>query len=218
MARLKAVSGLIAIAAAETIEETHRIFVRTAKEEHGKVMSADPVPGLFKRYVDGAIGKVEDDVSPHGVIFYTYDRLDAVVRYALATLKSQSPVLSGRYRDSHRLFVDGVEVETLATWQPGEEIAITNFVPYARKIEVGAMEMRVPGTEGVYYQTNQIVRRRWGNVADIRFTYRGLVGNGVLANPKSGSAAVRRGEHNRSDLRYPVLIIAPKGTLARRVT
>ncbi len=112
----------------------------------------------------------------------------------METLFDLSPVLTGRYRDSHTLFVNGVAVPNLKNYTGGE-VTISNPVPYARKIEIGAMKMHVPGR--VYEHAAKIVRARFGNVAKIGFTYRGLSGGTIIGGLKG----------NKADLRYPVMTI-----------
>jgi hypothetical protein len=186
-----------AVARQATAEATQRALVRTAKRLHGEVMRTDPRPARFTRTVDGRSGAAEESVKPDGVITYTYPRLDAVVQYAMEVLFDMSPVLSGLYRRSHTLFVAGVAVPDLKTWDGESEIVISNTVPYARKIELGIMKMRVPGSSRVYDMAEREVRARFGNVAQIFYTYRGIIGGGVA----SGRAG------NKSDLRYPALVI-----------
>lgn len=197
MARLQAVSAQFRVARLSTAEATHRAIVGLAKREHAKVLGSDPKPGGFTRYVDGRKGAREEAVKPNGVILYEYQRLDLVVQLAMETLFDKSPVLSGEYRNAHTLFVNGVPARNLAQWKAGDEVAISNFVPYSRKIEAGKMTMRVPGTDHVYAQAAQIVSARYGNVARVRFTYRGISGAGIVGG--------RRG--NRSAVRFPALII-----------
>lgn len=188
------------IARRATAEATQRALVRTAKRLHGQVMRTDPRPVRFTRFVDGRQGAPEESVRAGGVITYLYPRLDAVVQYAMEVLFDLSPVLSGAYRNSHTLFVGGAAVENLKGWLPDAEIVITNTVPYARKIELGVMKMRVAGSAKVYAQAAKKVRARFGNVAKIGFTYRGIIGGGV--------SSTRAG--NKSDLRYPALVITER--------
>lgn len=184
------------VARQATEEATKRLFVKTAKARHAEVMRTEPRPVRFTRNVDGREGASEESVRPDGVITYIYPRLDAVVQYALEVLFDLSPVLSGEYRNSHTLFVEGAAARDLKGWSGGE-IVISNTVPYARKIELGVMKMRVPGSSRVYDMAEREVRARYGNIAAIFYTYRGIVGGGV----SSGRAG------NKSDLRYPALVI-----------
>ncbi|MER8762890.1 hypothetical protein [Mesorhizobium sp. M0968] len=203
-----------------TLAETHRVLVATAKREHAKIMTADPVPSSFVRIVDGAMGAPEESVKPTGVIVYRYPRVEQVVQFAMETLFDLSPVLSGEYRNSHMLFINGVPYPNLKGWRPGLEISITNPVPYARKIEVGKMKMRVPGTDLVYQRARRKIMARYGNMVDVKFTYRAIVGgyniNQELTATRRRAATgnierrLRPGAHNRSDVRFPVLVITER--------
>lgn len=189
MARLESVGRLIEVAAQSTLEETHKHFVAVAKSEHGKIMTAAPRPTSFARYVDGAAGLPEEAVKANGRIVYTYGRIDEVAQFALEVLFDLSPVKSGAYRNGHSLFMDGVAVANLAAWEPGAEVSISNALPYARKIEVGAMKMRVGGGDQVYKRARAKVMARYGNLADVQFTFRAIVGGGQVnqqAMPAAG--------------------------------
>lgn len=199
MARLQSSSVQFTVAAQKTLAETQKLVVKIARREHGKIMATAPRPTSFKRVVDGRLGAPEEAVKPNGVIVYFYPRLEEVAQFALETLFDLSPVLSGRYRESHTLFVNGVAVPNLKNYTQGE-ITISNPMPYARKIEIGRMKMRVPGR--VYEHAVKIVRARFGNVAKIGFTYRGLTSTG------GSIIGGRRG--NRSDLRFPVMTISER--------
>ena len=200
MARLQSVGARFEIAAQASLAETHRLLVATAKAQHSAVMKADPRPGSFRRWVDGREGAPEDSVKPTGVILYVYDRLEEVVRFAMDRLFANSPVRSGAYRSSHTLFLNGAAVRNLRGWKEGDEVAISNTVPYARKIELGVMRMRVPATDHVYERSHREVRRRFGNVASIDFGWRGISGPSIV-----GGAAGRV-----SAIRYPAMIITSR--------
>lgn len=185
------------IAARETVEETRQALIATAKREHSRIMQADPRPARFTRTVDGRRGAKEEAVRADGRIVYDYGRLAEVVQAAMDLLFELSPVLSGEYRMGHTLFVNGIEARNLADWDGEGEVIISNPLPYARKIELGKMKMRVPGTDHVYEQAEWLMLQRFGNQARIKFTYRGLSGGSVL----TGKA------HGESQYRYPALNI-----------
>lgn len=207
-----------------------------AKREHAKVMNTDPRPVGFVRWVDGNEGAAEESVRPDGVIVYEYNRYDLVAQFILDTLRERSPVKSGEYVRSHTLFLNGVEVQDLSGWKQGDEISITNYVPYSRKIEVGKMKMSVPGH--VYERTAQIARRLYREVADISFTYRGIIA-GAQVNPlKAAKSVVTKtivrddkhrfakgtrtqkisgGEHNKASIRFPTITLNPPGSFNSRV-
>ncbi|WP_158673473.1 hypothetical protein [Bosea sp. FBZP-16] len=222
MARLQPVALQFDGAITAALAQTHQQLVALAKSEHGKVMQASPIPSSFRRFVDGREGAPEEAVKRFGVIEYHYQRLGEVVQVAMDTLFDLSPVLSGEYRRSHTLFVGGVAVRNLKGWQPqsGDEIYIANPLPYARKIELGKMKMRVPGSERVYAQAEQILRRRFGNLAAIKFTFIPIAGGaffsaGDTRGPvkRSRSGRFAKGSHARAgaaieqDLRRPALYI-----------
>lgn len=228
MARIASTGQTFRIAAQKTMEATHRILVATAKREHAKVMAADPRPASFTRIVDGRQGAREEEVRPDGIIVYRYPRLEQVAQFAMEMLFDLSPVLSGAYRTAHTLFLNGQPAANLEGWKPGDEVSISNPLPYSRKIEIGSMKMRVPGTDMVYQQARRKVMARYGNLATIDFTYRAIIGgrgvNQALAASSGqpwwlgngGGPRAATGEfektlgstaHNRANIRFPVLII-----------
>lgn len=195
MARAQSVGQLFKIAQQNTLAATRARIVETAKEAHKAVMDTDPRPVSFTRRVDGVLGAPEEDVKADGVIVYDYPRLPLVVAYALEMLEQFSPVLTGEYRKSHTIFLNDEAVEDLSAWKQGDTVAISNPMPYARKIEVGTMTMRVPGTDQVYEQAVSATNKRYGNIAKALFTYRGIVGPDAKASAK-----------NKSENRFPAIV------------
>ncbi len=195
MARYQPIARQFQIAMQATAAETKRILVETAKREHNIVLRTDPRPQAFTRVVDGRPGR-EESVSAFGRIDYFYPRLEAVAQAAMELLFKNSPVDSGDYRLAHTLFLNGVSVSNLKNWSRGNEISISNPLPYSRKIEVGAMTMRVPGTDHVYERTARALNRQFSQVARVRFTFRGVVGG-----------FGRGGNREARDTRQPVLLI-----------
>lgn len=176
MARTRGIREDFRIAARATLEETRRIAVDVAKREHARVMTTEPRPRSFQRFVDGREGVPEEALQLGGMVVYDYPRIDLVVEYAVAVLRERSPFgrpEDGHYRDEHRVHLNGTAVADARSFRPGDVVEIINRMPYARRIEVGAMRMRVPGTDHVYAQAQQIVRRTYGNLASIRFQWRG---------------------------------------------
>ncbi len=230
MARLQAQRLEIALMVKGTLEEVRKQHVALAKREHAKIMGAAPRPSGFRRSVDGRQGALEESVKPKGLIVYEYSRLAEVAQYAMEVLFDLSPVLSGAYRNAHRLFLDGVAVNDLKGWAPGHEVSISNTMPYARKIEVGRMKMRIGGSREVYQQARRKVMARYGNLAKVTFTYRAVVdGRGVNqqlaassgqswwlggAAPRPATGAFEKTlgktQHNRAELRFPALILAER--------
>lgn len=210
MARIPSVAASFELAAAETLEALQKQLVEIATTEHAKILKADPKPSSYKQFVDGREGAPFSSVEPMGVIYVVYDRLQEVVDFALETLRSLSPVLSGAYRDSHTLIVNGTAAADLAGWDGGA-IYIANPLPYARKIEMGKMKMRVPGSDHVYQQAEKIVARRFGNIAAVKFTYVPLVGGGLFSAGGQAGPIVRGAKER--DARRPALYIRSYASL-----
>lgn len=194
------------IAAKSAADEVRKSLIATAKREHARIMTTEPRPTRFTREVDGVMGAREEQVRQGGIIRYRYPRLEQVVQFAMETLFDLSPVLSGDYRNAHVLFVNGTPATNLQSWDGTGEVVITNSLPYARKIEVGKMRMRVPGSERVYQQAAEIVKRRFANQASVKFTYRGIVGN-VMADAMPLRSGRSRANRN---LRFPALVITSR--------
>lgn len=203
-ARIQNVGLTFEQAAQDVRDEAQSVewMVKTAREQHAEVMNTPPTPVKWRLFVDGVESNDIRNVRWNSQLRFQYSRMDVVVAYALDMLTRLSPVLTGRYKATHLLLIDGVPSTSLADWDWDQEIVITNVQPYARKIEVGAMQMRVPGTDHVFQTAAKFTRSEYGNVASITFTYRGLVA-GAMVNP----ALAQTREHNRADLRYPIMII-----------
>ena len=195
------------VAIQATRAATQAAIVAAAKAANAEIMAREPRPSIVVRHVDGREGAPEEAVKPDGVIVYDYSRIDQIVAFAMKTLFDRSPVKTGNYRDNHTLMHNGeivdagrfagftIRGDTLAGWKPGDDVMIVNFVDYARVIEVGAMKMRVPGTDHVYQQAQQIVAAAHPE-ASVTFTYRNIEGGRVSAS---------RG--HKGGNRYPALVI-----------
>lgn len=133
-------------------------------------------------------------------IIYRFVDMQALVDFAMATLKELSPIGSGNdkhpglYRDSHLIFLNGHVVKDVSAFKAGDQINISNPVPYSRKIELRQMKLSVPGH--VYEKAAQIVADRYGNQASIEFTFMPVRFGSVqdYAHSLAGQAAgARRG-------------------------
>lgn len=218
MARVANVSELVRVLKQEDVKATKAFIVTTAKREHARVMADEPAPSSFVRFVDGMQGAPEESVRADGRIVYQYSRTEEVVKFALATLRELSPVLSGAYKDAHEIFLNGRPVVDVSEYRAGDDVMITNLLPYSRKIEVGTMKMRVAGTSKVYQQARRIVMNRFGNSASIEFTYRANISGRAVDQAKTATkkrkaaagsfeATLAPGVHNKADMRFPCLVI-----------
>jgi hypothetical protein len=165
--------------------------------------------------VDGRLGAALESVNPDGgTIIVEYELIGDVLRWIGKTLVDRSPSVSGNYKRGHTLFVDGQEVPLNGQIPQGEEYAFTNMVPYARKIEIGKTESGrdfvIQVQNRIYERTARDARAKFGNIAQISFSYRGIVG-GTQVNPMNArrASAGRHGRaaHNKSDLRFPTIYL-----------
>ena len=151
-------------------------------------------------YVDGRLGAPLESVKPDGVIVFEFDLLNDLFEWIGEMLVANSPVLTGRYASSHAFFADGVKVEPGADLPEAGEYAFVSTTPYSRKIERG-LSPQAP--EGVYEAVALLARRRFGNIASIRFSYRAL-----FAQVRGGDRHERakRGRAPVAD-RFPAIVV-----------
>ena len=207
MARIRSTHQMWDAAALGVIAQCREDVIAFAKAEHAKVMRAPPRPSSFEQYVDGRKGASIDSMRRFGVVEFHYFRIAEVVEAAMQALFDLSPVDSGDYRNSHTIFVNGAAVRNLAGWSPDgdTEVVIANPLIYSRKIELGLMKMRVPGTDRVYQQAVQRLKRQWGNIANIRFTF--IPVTDIPASPGRSRREIRAAE---ADARRPAMRIWPR--------
>ena len=192
-------SRVLAQFARETINEASDINRRAL----GKVPP-------YETFVDGRRSEALDRVRPDGVIVAEFDLISDLLGFVSEQLWVHSPVRTGRYRKSHRIFADGALVGEVANntralaapggrWTSGSidarEWVFVSVVPYARRIERG-WSRQAP--DGVYQAVAALARRRFGNVAKVQFTYRGVTGLSVRA---------RRSRRPPTDMRQPAIVI-----------
>lgn len=118
------------------------LLIRTARTGHQRIMQDAKSKG-FEPYWEAYANRpgnsnLESVVLP-GPIVFNYRYLSDLVQFALDELRKQSPRDSGKYKDSHTVYVNGSPVGTTVpkTIQPGDTIMIANPVPYARRLEIG---------------------------------------------------------------------------------
>jgi hypothetical protein len=124
-----------------------------------------------EQIVDGRKGAALETVNPdRGTIVFLFEVGTDVLSWIGEQLVLHSPIGDPpiHYKDSHILLADGVEI-TLGQQIPvAETYTFVNVVPYARKIERGLSDQ---AAEGVYEVVADMAKRRFGNIAQIRFTF-----------------------------------------------
>lgn len=191
--------SVIARVQARTREAAQRALVDLARRELAKVQ-AESNPSGTEQFIDGRKGAPLETVKSGGMIHFEFTYVQEIVRVALSELESVSPVDTGNYFSNHAAYADGSRVSSLDAIANARRIVISNTVEYARVIEVG-IGKKVPWSkrpqvpkEGVFNHTVKVLRRRYGNIADIRFAWVGLD-----ANSETGS--------NASKDRFPAIVI-----------
>lgn len=104
----------------------------------------DPKPVVA---VDGRIGKPIIQVNPLGKIeFFARANITEMIRTIYDAIEYRSPVLTGQYKRSNYVFLNGKQVAndktTLEAWlstnpipKPNDVLRFLNITPYARKLE-----------------------------------------------------------------------------------
>jgi hypothetical protein len=192
-------SRVLAQFARKTIEEAREINRRAL----GKVPP-------YQTFVDGRRSEALDRVRPDGVIVAEFDLISHLLGFVSEQLWIHSPVKTGRYRKSHRIFADGALVGEVANNSralaaPGgrltsgmvdaREWVFVSVAPYARRIERG-WSRQAP--DGVYQAVAALARKRFGRLARVQFGYRGVT---------SVSAPKRRSRSPRADTQQPAVVI-----------
>lgn len=189
----------------------------------------DKMPLLL---VDGRRSKRIEDVSPLGQVeFIARQKMSDILLEAYTALLELSKVLTGRYKGSHYVFHNGVQVAvdlpSLTSWLQTAEfndkdvVRIVNIQPYARRLELlGVTSVRQqsrrddPGRRrgkrtgstikvpnGAYQLTYRRIRSKYKQNALIRFTFLPGSSLGLTGSFKSG----RKGSAGRPYL-YPTLV------------
>lgn len=125
----------------------------------------------YEQIVDGRKNAPLESVNPDtGVIVFLFELGTEVLSWIGEQLVLHSPIGDPpiHYKDSHILLADGVEIELGAQIPMAEVYTFVNVVPYARKIERGESEQ---AADGVYEVVADMAKRRFGNIAQIKFTY-----------------------------------------------
>lgn len=171
-------------------------FARENIEQAKKINSAalGKVPP-HETFIDGVRSDALDRVAPTSVVTTHFDLLHEAVVWIVEQLEIHSPVgRTGKYKESHTLFVDGKKADPRKPLlREFGELVFMALVAYARKIELAEWSEQAP--QGVYQGVAQLARHRYGRIADIAFGFRPAMGIPDLDVP---------------DRRWPAIIIRLK--------
>lgn len=164
--------------------------------------------------VDGVTGAPLASVRPDGEIVAQFALIGYVVSWVYDQVVKFSPKASGDYAKSHRIFADGVEVDTPEDALRAREVTIAPTVPYARKIEgTRGKPESSQAPNGVYQAVAALAKAKFGSVA-IKFLYQEIEAPGSsLSAWATGHSAQRRTERSRAsqrarDVRQPTIVIS----------
>lgn len=125
-------------------------------------------------------------VKSTDLIVFEFNLVLDVIEWIDAQLILHSPVRTGQYAQSHAWFADDVPMDPQNP-VPAHGYNVLSTQPYARKIERGLSPM---APDGVYEAVAVLARRRFGNVAAIKFEYKSFPGGAIGTWSRSASAAV----------------------------
>jgi len=193
-------------------EAASRFLADAAEEELAEAQAINKaalghVPP-HETYVDGRSGAPLESVKPTGTILFEFEIFEDMLEWIGTQLIQHSPVWRGTYANSHMLFADGVAHEPGAPLVEADEYVFVNVQPYARKIERG-LSRQAPS--GVYEAVALLARRRFSNMASIKFTFREPLTGPILEwargrdLPDLGTKARER--QLLKDVRNPAIVV-----------
>lgn len=150
-----------------------RHLATVARQARDELIREGSAPDSYETFVDGRRGAAEETVRPDGAIVYRFNLLGLAARLALDTavrMSPRAPHEGGDFANGWVVAVDGKPwIGALTDIPAGAEVMIVNTVPYARKIQVGAMPlMSVP--PGIVERVRSRVRSRFPTLdAEVTF-------------------------------------------------
>lgn len=146
-------------------EQSRLLAAHARRARDALIAEGRAAPG-YLTYVDGRLGAAEESVRPEGAIRYVFSTIARAVAFAQAYAEGASPVLSGAFRRSWIVVVNGARwTRDVATIPPDAVVHLVNTSPYARRLEVGRRD-RKPGLGyKLVERTRQQTRQRFPGLA-----------------------------------------------------
>ena len=135
-------------------------LARFAKRERDGFIRRGEASGNYDTFVNGVRGAAEETVRAPGPILYVFSYWEPILAFARDYLARRSPRLSGDYVDSQVVMVGSQVLQPGAPIAADEEVMLVPTVPYARKIEMGFMQMSVP--RFVIYDAAEAIAIKFG--------------------------------------------------------
>lgn len=153
----------------------------------------------FRQIVDGRTGAPIESVNLPGRIVFVFDGgLGRVFEWIGEALVRHSPVLTGEYQRSHKFYAGGREIDPGGEVPPADEYVFISVAPYARRLE------KHHDPAGIYEAVAVLARQHFGDIANIRLSFRSPAEFGLPSSPASRRAA--------RDSRVPAIIITAGGS------
>lgn len=120
-------------------------FAAIARARRDEVIQSGQASERYDTFVDGRQGAREETTRPGGAVEYRFNSWGEIIRAALLELAMASPQDSGDFIRAWMVAVNGRpwvgEYEDIPM---DADVIIVNPLPYARKVEVGAITLSVP--------------------------------------------------------------------------
>ena len=122
-----------------TPQAQSRALANFARQDVARLQREGRAALSYTVFVDGRENAPLESVRPDGRIVYRFNGLSEAIAFALGFVIARSPELSGAYRKSWFVLVNGLlwrrDFQDIPS---GAEVAIVNTQPYHRKIDMGS--------------------------------------------------------------------------------
>lgn len=188
-----------------TPEAINRKLAAFARSELAEAIARGEASESYDVFVNGRKGAVEETVKAPGPILYVFTNWEIILTTALQELAKRAPRRSGRFASSFIVVVAGRVVTDFKSIAAESEVIITNFRPYTRKIETGAMKSP---RRAVFDGAQRVLAARFRAAFAIKDTFLNIGGGVHPMMPyilrRDGG---RRGRRAGNTLTYPSLVI-----------
>ncbi len=195
-------------------ENIGKELARFARSELSEAIINGEASPTYDKFVNGREGAEEETVVPPGPILYVFSYWEPIIEFALAYLERESPIKTGRYKASHQIMIGSQFISPSTPISSGEVVKIVATTPYARKIEVGHMQMTVPHL--IYQRAGKEIARQFGKSIRVRVSQTLIPGGYVLKGvfsrgvQKFSRTKLQKDTMAGQPMRYPTIILETK--------